>query len=55
MCSGDREITSTILQMLMEWENKALDEKWRRFMALGLVGCSYVGLQDASYATLATL
>lgn len=33
-CNGD--ITSTILQALMERDEKALDEKWARFMALGL-------------------
>jgi 26S proteasome regulatory subunit N1 len=34
--SGNGEITSTILQTLMEREDKYLDEKWARFMALGL-------------------
>lgn len=34
--SENGEITSTILQTLMEREDKALDEKWARFMALGL-------------------
>jgi 26S proteasome regulatory subunit N1 len=33
-CHG--EITSTILQTLMERDDSALDEKWARFMALGL-------------------
>ncbi|KAG1779509.1 26S proteasome regulatory complex non-ATPase subcomplex Rpn1 subunit [Suillus placidus] len=52
--SGNGEITSTILQTLMERDDKALDEKWGRFMALGLA-LLYVGLQDASDATLETL
>ncbi len=34
--SGNGEIASTILQTLMEREDKQLDEKWGRFMALGL-------------------
>lgn len=33
-CNG--EVTSTILQTLMEREEKDLDEKWARFMVLGL-------------------
>ncbi|KAF8886531.1 26S proteasome regulatory complex non-ATPase subcomplex Rpn1 subunit [Infundibulicybe gibba] len=37
-----------------EREDKSLDEKWARFMALGL-GLLYLGLQDASDATLETL
>ncbi|KAG2132736.1 26S proteasome regulatory complex non-ATPase subcomplex Rpn1 subunit [Suillus bovinus] len=52
--SGNGEITSTILQTLMDRDDKALDEKWGRFMALGLA-LLYVGLQDASDATLETL
>lgn len=34
--SGNGEIASTVLQTLMEREDKQLDEKWARFMALGL-------------------
>lgn len=34
--STDGDITSTILQTLMERNEAALDEKWARFMALGL-------------------
>jgi 26S proteasome regulatory subunit N1 len=34
--SGNGEITSTILQTMMERDEHALDEKWGRFMALGL-------------------
>ncbi|KAG0708026.1 armadillo-type protein [Suillus ampliporus] len=40
--SGNGEITSTILQTLMERDDNALDEKWGRFMALGLA-LLYVG------------
>ncbi|KAH7926237.1 26S proteasome regulatory complex, non-ATPase subcomplex, Rpn1 subunit [Leucogyrophana mollusca] len=52
--SGNGEITSTILQTLMEREDKVLDEKWGRFLVLGLA-LLFVGLQDASDATLETL
>ncbi|KAF5336461.1 hypothetical protein D9611_006460 [Ephemerocybe angulata] len=51
------EITATILQTLMEKaesEDKSLDEKWARYMALGL-GLLYLGLQDSSDATIETL
>jgi 26S proteasome regulatory subunit N1 len=34
--SGNGEAAGTILQTLMEREDKHLDEKWARFMALGL-------------------
>lgn len=34
--SANGEIAGTILQMLMERGDKELDEKWARFMALGL-------------------
>ncbi|KZV92939.1 putative RPN1-26S proteasome regulatory subunit [Exidia glandulosa HHB12029] len=51
-CHG--EITSTILQTLMERDDAHLDEKWARFMALGLA-LLYLGRQDASDATLETL
>ena len=40
--TGNGEITSTILQTLMERDPKQLDEKWARFMALGLA-LLYVG------------
>ncbi|KAI0764868.1 armadillo-type protein [Fomes fomentarius] len=52
--SGNGEIASTILQTLMEREDKQLDEKWARFMVLGLA-LLYLGLQDGSDATIATL
>ncbi|KAF8551426.1 26S proteasome regulatory complex, non-ATPase subcomplex, Rpn1 subunit [Imleria badia] len=52
--SGNGEITSTILQTLMERDEKSLGDKWGRFLALGLA-LLFVGLQDASDATLETL
>ncbi|KAG6868638.1 hypothetical protein C0993_012682 [Termitomyces sp. T159_Od127] len=55
--SENGEVTGTILQTLMEKadrEDKSLDEKWARFMVLGL-GLLYLGLQDASDATIETL
>ncbi|KAG6873884.1 hypothetical protein C0995_009663 [Termitomyces sp. Mi166 len=55
--SENGEVTGTILQTLMEKaerEDKALDEKWARYMVLGL-GLLYLGLQDASDATIETL
>ncbi|KAF8156930.1 armadillo-type protein [Crassisporium funariophilum] len=51
------EVSETILQTLMEKferADKSLDEKWAKFMALGL-GLLYLGLQDASDATIETL
>lgn len=51
-CHG--EITSTILQTLMERDEAHLGEKWARFMALGLA-LLYLGRHDASDATLETL
>jgi len=51
-CDGD--ITSTILQTMMEREDIYLKDSWSRFMALGL-GLLYLGKQDASEATLETL
>ena len=40
--SGNGEITSTILQTLMERDEKSLGDKWGRFLALGLA-LLYVG------------
>jgi 26S proteasome regulatory subunit N1 len=40
--SGNGEISGTILQTLMEREPKQLDEKWTRYMCLGLA-LLYVG------------
>lgn len=51
-CNAD--VTMTILQTLMEREPSQLDEKWTRFMILGLA-LLYLGRQDASDATLETL
>jgi 26S proteasome regulatory subunit N1 len=39
-CNG--EIAATVLQVLMERDDAQLDEKWARFMALGLA-LLYVG------------
>ncbi|KAJ7234630.1 armadillo-type protein [Mycena haematopus] len=55
--SENGEITGTILQTLMEKAERGdtgLDEKWARYMALGL-GLLYLGLQDASDSTMETL
>jgi 26S proteasome regulatory subunit N1 len=41
--SANGEVASTILQTLMEREDKALNEKWGRFMVLGL-GLLYLGM-----------
>jgi 26S proteasome regulatory subunit N1 len=43
--SGNGEVAGTILQTLMEREEKYLDEKWSRFMALGLA-LLYLGACD---------
>ncbi|KAI5122903.1 hypothetical protein M0805_007581 [Coniferiporia weirii] len=51
-CNG--EIAGTILQTLMERDDEALDEKWARFMVLGLA-LLYLGRQEASDATVETL
>ncbi|THH19622.1 hypothetical protein EW146_g1580 [Bondarzewia mesenterica] len=54
--SENGEASSTILQTLMEREDKALDEKWTRFMGLGLA-LLYLGQQasDSYDATIETL
>jgi 26S proteasome regulatory subunit N1 len=41
--SGNGEVAGTVLQTLMEREEKFLDEKWSRFMALGL-SLLYLGM-----------
>ncbi|CAJ0745231.1 6084_t:CDS:10 [Entrophospora sp. SA101] len=51
-CNGD--ITSTILQTMMEREDSQLKEIWGRFMGLGLA-LLYLGKQDAAEVTLETL
>lgn len=52
--SADGDITGALLQTMMEREDKHLDEKWGRFLALALA-LLYLGQQDASDATLETL
>jgi 26S proteasome regulatory subunit N1 len=52
--SAHGEITPTILQTMMEREPAQLDEKWARFMSLGLA-LLFLGQQDASDATIETL
>lgn len=51
-CSG--EITSTILEALMERDPTQLDDKWTRFMVLGLAFL-YLGKQEEADAVLETL
>lgn len=54
--SENGEASSTVLQTLMEREDKHLNEKWTRFMALGLA-LLYLGVQgtDSYDATVETL
>ncbi|KAN0065699.1 proteasome regulatory particle base subunit [Thecaphora frezii] len=52
--SAHGEITPTILQSMMEREPSQLDEKWARFMSLGLA-LLFLGQQDESDATIETL
>jgi 26S proteasome regulatory subunit N1 len=52
--TGNGDATGTILQAMMEREAKELDEKWSRFMGLGLA-LLYLGQQDNSDATIETL
>ncbi|GAA5878862.1 hypothetical protein JCM8547_001492 [Rhodosporidiobolus lusitaniae] len=51
-CDGD--VTSSVLQTMMEREEAELKEKWGRFLALGLA-LLYLGRTEASDATLETL
>ncbi|SOV04151.1 probable RPN1 - 26S proteasome regulatory subunit [Ustilago sp. UG-2017a] len=51
-CHG--EITPTILQSMMERDPSQLDDKWGRFMILGLA-LLFLGKQDESDATIETL
>ncbi|SNX83793.1 probable RPN1 - 26S proteasome regulatory subunit [Melanopsichium pennsylvanicum] len=51
-CHG--EITPTILQSMMERDPAQLDDKWGRFMILGLA-LLFLGKQDESDATIETL
>lgn len=43
--SGNGEIASTILQTMMERDDKALEEKWARFLVLGLA-LVYLGVSS---------
>ncbi|PWN50604.1 26S proteasome regulatory complex, non-ATPase subcomplex, Rpn1 subunit [Violaceomyces palustris] len=52
--SSHGEITPSILQSMMEREPSHLDEKWARFMSLGLA-LLFLGQQDESDATIETL
>ncbi|GAA5826816.1 hypothetical protein JCM11251_002904 [Rhodosporidiobolus azoricus] len=52
--SCDGEVTSAVLQTMMEREEAELKEKWGRFLALGLA-LLYLGRTEASDATLETL
>ncbi|OLL23053.1 26S proteasome regulatory subunit rpn1 [Neolecta irregularis DAH-3] len=52
--SCNDEISSTILQTLMEREEKALKDKYGRFMSLGLA-LLFLGKQDAADVTIETL
>ena len=52
--STDGDITSTILQTMMEREDAILKETFSRFLGLGL-GLLYLGKQLAAEATLETL
>ncbi|KDN46301.1 26S proteasome regulatory complex, non-ATPase subcomplex, Rpn1 subunit [Tilletiaria anomala UBC 951] len=52
--SAHEEITPTILQSMMEREPTQLDDKWARFMSLGLA-MLFLGQQDQSDATIETL
>jgi len=54
VASCDGEVTSTILQTLMERDDAQLKEKWARFMILGL-GLLFVGRQEDADATLETI
>ena len=52
--SCDGEITAMILQVLMERSDANRDEKWARFMILGLA-LLYLGCQEESDTTIETL
>jgi 26S proteasome regulatory subunit N1 len=49
--SGNGDVSLSIVQTLMEREDRQLDEKWARYMVLGLA-LVYLGLQDQSDATI---
>jgi len=52
--SGNGEVAVAILQVMMERDDKALDEKWGRFLSLGLA-LLYLGQPETSDATIITL
>ncbi|WFD28431.1 proteasome regulatory particle base subunit [Malassezia nana] len=52
--TADGEIVPSILQTMMEREAADLNDKWMRFMALGLA-LLFLGKQDESDATIETL
>lgn len=52
--SAHGEIVPSVLQTMMEREPSQLEDKWSRFMALGLA-LLFVGQQDNSDATIETL
>ncbi len=52
--SAHEEIVPSILQTMMEREPTDLDDKWTRFMSLGLA-LLFLGQQDSSDATIETL
>lgn len=52
--TGNGDVTGTVLQAMMEREEKELSDKFGRFMGLGLA-LLYLGQQDASDATIETL
>lgn len=52
--SANGEIVPTILQTMMERDPAQLEDKWMRFMSLGLA-LMFLGKQDASDATIETL
>ncbi|KAL1924325.1 uncharacterized protein VTP21DRAFT_7360 [Calcarisporiella thermophila] len=52
--TADGDLTSTMLQTMMERDEAQLKEGWSRFMALGLA-LLYLGKQEASDAALETL
>jgi 26S proteasome regulatory subunit N1 len=48
--SGNGEVAATILQTMMERDDYALDDKWARFMSLGLA-LLYLGEPPCSIAS----
>ncbi|POV97918.1 hypothetical protein PSHT_14318 [Puccinia striiformis] len=52
--SGDGNISRTILQTMMERENDQLNDKWSRYLGLGLA-LLYLGQQDSTESADATI